>query len=37
VNAIDYLREVMPAAPNEVGEPQYNYEAWLDEVFARGA
>jgi hypothetical protein len=30
---IDYLREVIPATPNEVGEPQYDYEAWLHSVF----
>ncbi|THH00172.1 hypothetical protein EW026_g2300 [Hermanssonia centrifuga] len=32
--AIDYLREVMPSASNEVGEAEYDYEAWLDDVFA---
>lgn len=31
--AVDYLREVMPRA-NEVGEPEYDYEQWLDDVFA---
>ncbi|TFK33014.1 actinin-like protein [Crucibulum laeve] len=31
--AIDYLRGAMPSAPNEAGEPEYNYERWLDEVF----
>ncbi|KAH7927772.1 hypothetical protein BV22DRAFT_1150413 [Leucogyrophana mollusca] len=33
VSAIDYLREVLPSAKNEVGEPEYDYEAWLDNVF----
>jgi hypothetical protein len=32
--AIDYLREAVPSAPNEVGEHMYDYEAWLDDVFA---
>ena len=32
--AIEYLREVMPCAPDEIGEPQFDYEAWLDRVFA---
>jgi hypothetical protein len=32
--AIDYLREAVPSAPNEVGELMYDYEAWLDDVFA---
>ncbi|KAI0322018.1 calponin homology domain-containing protein [Amylostereum chailletii] len=32
-NAIEYLREAMPSAPNAVGEPEYDYEAWLDTVF----
>ncbi|KAL0576942.1 alpha-actinin [Marasmius crinis-equi] len=33
-SAIDYLREVIPNKPNEAGEPEYDYERWLDEVFA---
>jgi hypothetical protein len=33
VGAVDYLREVIPSAPNEVGESMYDYEAWLDDVF----
>ena len=33
-SAIDYLREAMPSASNEVGEPEYDYERWLDDVFA---
>ncbi|KAL4080698.1 calponin homology domain-containing protein [Scleroderma citrinum] len=33
-SAIDYLREVMPSRTNEVGEAEYDYEAWLEEVFA---
>ena len=32
--AIDYLREVMPRSQNEVGEAEYDYERWLDDVFA---
>jgi hypothetical protein len=32
--AIDYLREAMPSSPNEAGEPEYDYERWLDDVFA---
>lgn len=34
VGAIDYLREVLPSSENEVGEPEYDYETWLHEVFA---
>jgi len=30
--AVDYLREVMPATQNG-GEPEYDYDAWLDSVF----
>jgi len=33
-SAIDYLKEVIPKADNAVGEPEYDYEAWLDDVFA---
>ena len=33
-SAIDYLREVMPSRMNEDGEPEYDYETWLEEVFA---
>ncbi|KAH8082020.1 actinin-like protein [Cristinia sonorae] len=33
-SAIDYLKEVMPKTQNSVGEPEYDYEAWLDDVFA---
>ncbi|KAL6308324.1 calponin homology domain-containing protein [Sparassis latifolia] len=34
-SAIEYLREVMPSvsAQNGAGEPEYDYEAWLDHVF----
>jgi hypothetical protein len=31
--AIEYLRNAIPNTPNEVGEPEYDYERWLDEVF----
>lgn len=34
VSAIDYLREVLPSCKNEVGEPEYDYEMWLHDVFA---
>ena len=34
VGAIDYLREVLPLSENEVGEPEYDYETWLHDVFA---
>ena len=33
-SSIEYLRQAMPAAPNESGESAYDYEAWLDEVFS---
>ena len=33
-SAIDYLREVMPSKVNENGESEYDYEMWLEEVFA---
>lgn len=34
-SAIDYLRQVMPSGQNGVGgDPEYDYEAWLDDVFA---
>ncbi|KZV63476.1 hypothetical protein PENSPDRAFT_691598 [Peniophora sp. CONT] len=32
-NGIEFLREAMPSIPNEVGEPQYDFAAWLDSVF----
>ncbi|KAH0586403.1 hypothetical protein H2248_007639 [Termitomyces sp. 'cryptogamus'] len=32
--AIDYLREAMPRTSKEAGEPEYDYERWLDDVFA---
>ncbi|KAI0667757.1 actinin-like protein [Trametes maxima] len=32
-SAIEFLRQAMPSAENDVGEPQYDYERWLDEVF----
>ncbi|KAF8073885.1 actinin-like protein [Lyophyllum atratum] len=32
--AIDYLREAMPSTSNDTGEPEYDYERWLDDVFA---
>jgi hypothetical protein len=33
-SAIDYLREAMPSASNEAGEPEYDYDHWLVDVFA---
>ncbi|TFK73645.1 actinin-like protein [Pluteus cervinus] len=33
-SAIEYLREVMPREGGEGGEAQYDYERWLDDVFA---
>ncbi|KAJ8472448.1 hypothetical protein ONZ51_g8503 [Trametes cubensis] len=32
-SAIEFLRQVMPSSTNDVGEPEYDYERWLDEVF----
>ncbi|KAL7280110.1 hypothetical protein ACG7TL_006526 [Trametes sanguinea] len=32
-NAIDFLRQAMPSSANGAGEPEYDYERWLDEVF----
>lgn len=32
-SAIDFLRQAMPSYENDVGEPEYDYERWLDEVF----
>lgn len=34
LSAIEYLREVMPSSQNEAGESEYDYEAWLETVFA---
>ena len=33
-SAVDYLREVMPSRVDGDGEPEYDYESWLEEVFA---
>ncbi|KZT67258.1 actinin-like protein [Daedalea quercina L-15889] len=33
-SAIEYLRQAMPSAANGAGEAEYDYEAWLDAVFA---
>lgn len=33
-SAIEYLREVLPSSENEAGEPEYDYETWLQDVFA---
>ncbi|KAI0789597.1 actinin-like protein [Abortiporus biennis] len=32
-SSIDYLKEAMPSAQNEHGEPEFDYEAWLNDVF----
>ncbi|KAI0763582.1 actinin-like protein [Trametes elegans] len=32
-SAIEFLRQTMPSSENDVGEPEYDYERWLDEVF----
>ncbi|KAJ8468884.1 hypothetical protein ONZ51_g9361 [Trametes cubensis] len=32
-SAIEFLRQAMPSSTNDVGEPEYDYERWLDEVF----
>ncbi|KAJ7818503.1 actinin-like protein [Mycena olivaceomarginata] len=32
--SIEYLSEVMPRAQNVAGEAEYDYERWLDDVFA---
>ncbi|OJA17199.1 hypothetical protein AZE42_00212 [Rhizopogon vesiculosus] len=34
ISAIDYLREVIPSNNNEAGEAEYDYETWLQDVFA---
>ncbi|KAG2155921.1 uncharacterized protein EDB93DRAFT_1128864 [Suillus bovinus] len=34
VSAVDYLSQVIPSTNNEVGEPEYDYETWLRDVFA---
>ncbi|CAA7270705.1 unnamed protein product [Cyclocybe aegerita] len=31
--AIDYLRDAMPSGRNEAGEAEFDYEAFIDEVF----
>ncbi|SJL07661.1 related to alpha-actinin [Armillaria ostoyae] len=33
-SSVDYLKEVMPIVRNDAGEPEYDYERWLDDVFA---
>ncbi|KAF5382629.1 hypothetical protein D9615_003017 [Tricholomella constricta] len=30
--AIEYLREAMPSTSNGAGEPEYDYERWLDDL-----
>ncbi|KAI0373677.1 actinin-like protein [Pilatotrama ljubarskyi] len=32
-SAIDFLRQAMPSSANDAGEPEYDYERWIDEVF----
>lgn len=33
-HSIDYLKEAIPSESNEAGELEYDYETWLDQVFA---
>jgi len=33
-HSVDYLKEAIPSKSNEVGEAEYDYETWLDQVFA---
>lgn len=33
-HSIDYLKEAIPSEGNEVGDLEYDYETWLDQVFA---
>ncbi|KAF9779654.1 actinin-like protein [Thelephora terrestris] len=33
-HSIDYLKEAIPSKENEAGELEYDYETWLDQVFA---
>lgn len=33
-HSTDYLKEAIPSKNNEAGEPEYDYETWLDQVFA---
>lgn len=33
-HSIDYLKEAIPSKSDEDGEPEYDYETWLDQVFA---
>lgn len=32
-STFDYLRQAMPSSMNDMGEPWYDYERWLDDVF----
>jgi hypothetical protein len=34
IGAVEYLRQAMPANRNGSGEAEYDYEKWLDDVFA---
>ncbi len=31
--AIEYLREAMPTGKNDVGETEYDYEKFIEQVF----
>ena len=33
-HSIDYLKDAIPSSNGEAGEPEYDYETWLDQVFA---
>ena len=32
-STIEFLRQAMPSSLNEAGEPEYDYERWIEEVF----
>lgn len=32
-SVIEFLRQAMPSSPNDAGEPEYDYERWIEEVF----
>ncbi|CDO76696.1 hypothetical protein BN946_scf184975.g5 [Trametes cinnabarina] len=32
-STIEFLRQAMPSSEHGIGEPEYDYERWLDEVF----
>ncbi|KAH9924294.1 actinin-like protein [Epithele typhae] len=36
-SAIEFLRQAMPLTQNDIGEPEYDYESWIEEVFEQEA